>query len=79
MIIHITPTIGGRLLYHFGSSSYGSYPEIQPLWEQYKTEINPKVRRELIVRIQNLIHEKAMLASSNRGNSPVAIGPKGEG
>jgi peptide/nickel transport system substrate-binding protein len=73
------PTIGGRLLYLFGSTSYGSYPEIRTLWEQYLLEVNPKVRKELIIRIQNLIHEKAMWLPLNRGGSPVAISPRVKG
>ncbi len=73
------PTIGGRLLYLFGSTSYGSYPEIQTLWEQYKLEVNSKIRRELIIRIQNLIHEKAMWLPLNRGGSPAAVSSRVKG
>jgi ABC-type transport system substrate-binding protein len=73
------PTIGGRLSYLFGPTSYGNYPDIQALWEQYQREIVPKVRKDLIGQIQKLIYEKNMLLPLTLTNSPAAVGPKVKG
>jgi peptide/nickel transport system substrate-binding protein len=73
------PTIGGRLSYLFGSTSYGNYPEIQTLWEQYQREVAPKARKETIGRIQRLVHEKMMLIPLTATNIPTAFGPKVKG
>ena len=75
----IHPTIGGRLLNTWGRGSYGNYPEIQALWEQYKKEISPKARKELITRIQYLIHEKVMYLPLTPANAPAAFGPRVRG
>ncbi len=72
-------TIGARLGYLLGPTSYGDYPDIKALWEQYQKEINPKVRKDLIGRIQNLIHERTMFIPLTDTNSPAAIGPRVKG
>ncbi len=66
------PTIGGRLSYLFGATSYGNYADIQALWDQYKRTVAPEVRKDLIARIQGLIHEKTMyipLTSTTTANA----------
>jgi len=73
------PTIGGRLSYLFGPTSYGKYPDIQSLWEQFQREIRPKVRMELIARVQNLIYEKNLWLPLTLSNVPAAFGPKVKG
>lgn len=73
------PTITGRLAYLFGSTSYGNYPDIQALWDQYRQAVPPSVRKDLITRIQELIHEKTMWIPLTSVNSPAAIGPKVKG
>jgi len=73
------PTIGGRLAYLFGPSSYGNYPDIQALWEQYQKEARANVRKDLITRIQRLIHEKTMWISLTENNSPAAFRPRVKG
>lgn len=75
----IAPTIGGRLSYLFSAGNYGNYPDIQTLWDQYQKEILPKVRKDLIGRVQTLIHEKTMLIPLTSNNSPAAFGPKVKG
>jgi peptide/nickel transport system substrate-binding protein len=73
-------TIAGRLEHLFtGCRSYGSYPDIQSLWEQYKKEVNPMTRKDLIARIQKLVHEKKMLIPLNQMGSPAALNPKVKG
>jgi peptide/nickel transport system substrate-binding protein len=71
--------IGSRLSYIFGSPSYGSYPDIQGLWKQYNQEVSPTIRKDLISRIQKVIHEKLLLLTLTPGNSPAAFGPRVKG
>lgn len=73
------PTIGGRLSYLFGPTSYGNHPDIQALWDQYKKEIDQKARKDLIGRIQKLIHERTMFIPLTSNNSPAALGPRVKG
>ncbi len=74
-----SPTIGGVLSYLFGSGSYGNYPDIQALWDQYKKEGGWNVRKDLMARIQKLIHERTMWIFVFPFNSPTAYGPKVKG
>jgi ABC-type transport system substrate-binding protein len=72
-------SIGGRLLYLFGSTSYGNYPDIQDLWNQYQREVAPKLRKETVERIQKLIYDKTMFIPLTSTNSPAAFGPRVKG
>jgi peptide/nickel transport system substrate-binding protein len=73
------PTIGGRLLYLFGSTGYGNYPDVQELWDKYNRETSAKGRKDLIGRIQKLIHDKTMFIPLTATNSPAAFGPRVKG
>jgi peptide/nickel transport system substrate-binding protein len=72
-------TIGGRLLYLFGSTSYGNYPDIQEVWAKYQKETSPKARKELVERIQKMIHDRTMFLPLTSTNSPAAFGPRVKG
>ena len=72
-------TIGGRLDYLFGPASYGNYPDLQSLWNQYQGEVDPKVRKDLIGRLQHLIHQKTMFIPLTNTNSPAALNPRVKG
>ncbi len=74
-----SPTIGGRLSTLFSGGSYGNYPDIQALWEQYRKETSLKARKDLITRIQKLIYERTMWIPLTSTNSPAAIGPRVKG
>jgi ABC-type transport system substrate-binding protein len=52
---------------------------MKALWEQYQTEVNPKVRKDLMGRIQNLIHERTMFIPLTDTNLPAALGPRVKG
>lgn len=74
------PTIWSRLEYLFGGVySYGNYPDILSLWDQYNKSVDPKVRKDLIIRIQRLIHDKTMYMPLTSTNSPAAFGPRVKG
>lgn len=73
------PTIGGRLSYLFGGGSYGNYPDLQSLWEQYQKEVSPKGRKDLISRIQTLIHDRMMWIPLTGTTSPAAFSPRVKG
>ena len=45
-----------------GQYVYGSYPEIDGLYTEQVNEMNPVVRRQILHKIQQLIHEKVMVA-----------------
>ncbi len=73
------PTVGGQLSYLLGSGSYGNYPEIQALWDQYQKEVSPNVRKDLIGRVQRLIRDKMMWIPIMSSTSPVAVSPRVKG
>jgi peptide/nickel transport system substrate-binding protein len=73
------PTIGGRLSYLFSAGNYGNYPDIQALWDQYRQEVSPKVRKDLIGRVQKSIHDRTMFIPLTSANSPAAVGPRVKG
>jgi len=68
----VAPTIGGALSYLFGSTSYGNYPDIEALWNQYQRETAPNTRKELMSRIERLISEKTMFIPLFASVSPAA-------
>lgn len=74
-----SPTIGGRLTYLFGPGAYGKYPDIQSLWERYNKEVDQKIRKDLITKIQKLIYAKTMWISLTNTSCPTAFGPKVKG
>jgi peptide/nickel transport system substrate-binding protein len=73
------PTINARLNYLFGPQNYGNYPDIQAVWDQYVIASDPKTRKELIARIQNLIYDRTMVIPLMRATVPSAIGPRVKG
>jgi ABC-type transport system substrate-binding protein len=56
-----------------------NYPDIKGLWDEYKREFNPQVRKDLIIRIQKLIYERRMFLPLNQLCSPAAFGPRVKG
>ena len=76
----IAPTIGGRLAYLFsGTGSYGVYPDIQALWDQYQREYSPQGRKDLISRIQKMTYDKTIWLPLTSTNSPAGLGPRVKG
>jgi len=76
----LAPTIGSRLAYLFsGTGSYGSYPDMQALWNQYQRSSSPKERKELISRIQRMTYDKTVWLPLTSTNSPAGVGPRIKG
>ena len=53
--IEVNAVTGGRY-------AYGAYPDIDGLFAEQANEMNPVVRRQLLFKIQQMIHERAMFA-----------------
>ncbi len=45
-----------------GTYTYGSYPDIDALFDKQATELDPKRRTETLQKMQQLVHEKAVYA-----------------
>jgi peptide/nickel transport system substrate-binding protein len=45
-----------------GSNVYGSYPDIDELYQQQAAELDPKKRTAILEKMQQLVHEKAIYA-----------------
>jgi peptide/nickel transport system substrate-binding protein len=73
------PTIGGTFNLLFGPTAYGSYPDVQALWDQYTKGVDLKTRKELITRLQGLIYDKTMFIPLTNVNSPSAFSMKVKG
>lgn len=73
------PTVGMRLSYLFQDTSYGNYPDILALWDQYNKAVDPKIRKDLIGRIQRLVYEKVMYLPLSSTGSLNAVGPRVKG
>ncbi len=73
------PTVGGRFSYLFGPISYGNYQDIQAVWDQYRREVAPDTRKDLIARIQRWVYERTMFIPLASTNSPAVFAPKVKG
>jgi peptide/nickel transport system substrate-binding protein len=73
------PTIATRLEYLFGGGSYGNYPDLLELWEQYNKAFDPKIRKDVIGQIQRLMYDRTMIINLTTFNSPAGFGPKIKG
>src|SRR5262249_46571062 len=45
-----------------GTYAYGSYPDIDELFQQQAAELDPKGRDAILQRMQQMVHEKAIYA-----------------
>jgi peptide/nickel transport system substrate-binding protein len=43
-----------------GSFVYGSHPDIDGLFSEQVNETNPRVRQQILTKIQQLVHERAL-------------------
>ena len=73
-------TMGFRLAYVFGTGSlYGKYDDIQVLWDKYQGSNDPKERKDLITRVQNMCHDRTVFIPLVGLSSPAALGPRPKG
>jgi peptide/nickel transport system substrate-binding protein len=75
----VEPTIGGVLSHLFGPTSYGVYPDFQSLWDQYQKEVTPNARKDLLVRLQKLIHERMRWIPLTSAGAPAVAGRRIKG
>ena len=61
-----------------GAYVYGSYPDIDGLFREQGTEIDKKRREAMLHRIQQLIHDKAMVAPIVQVGLMSGYGPRVE-
>jgi len=75
------PTAAGRFAQIIGGAmfNYGSYPEIQALWDKHEKSVNPKERTEIIKKMQQLNSDMKMYIPIMTTTSPAAFGPKWKG
>ena len=74
------PLVSARLAYLFNPQwSYGNYPEIDALWNQYTKAVDPKTRRDLLLSIQKIMNDKTMLIYISNSAGPHALGPRVKG
>ena len=59
-----------------GTYAYGSYADIDGLFREQATDLDPRRRAATLERIQQLVHEKAMFAPIFLNASINGIGPK---
>jgi peptide/nickel transport system substrate-binding protein len=45
-----------------GRYTYGAYPDVDGLYAEQASEMNPRARQQILHRMQQLIHDKAMFA-----------------
>jgi ABC-type transport system substrate-binding protein len=75
----IAPTIAGRLEFILGPGSYGNYPDIQAVWDQFNQAVEMDKRKNLIAQVQKMMHDRAMVLPLTTTNSPAAFGPRPKG
>ena len=59
-----------------GLYAYGSYPEVDGLFKAQAVEVNPRVRRQILEKMQQIIHERVMFAPILEYAYFVSIGPQ---
>ena len=61
-----------------GLYAYGSYPEVDGLFKAQAVEVNPRARRQIVEKMQQIIHERVMFAPILEYAYLVSIGPRVE-
>jgi len=61
-----------------GTYAYGSYPDIDGLFQEQATELDPKRREATLHRIQQLIHDKVVVAPIWLNAGLSGVGPRVE-
>jgi peptide/nickel transport system substrate-binding protein len=61
-----------------GTYAYGGYPDIDGLFQEQAVELDPKRREATLHRIQQLIHEKAMISPIWLNAGLSGVGPRVE-
>jgi peptide/nickel transport system substrate-binding protein len=67
--IEVNAVAGGRY-------AYGSYPDIDGLFSEQANEMNPRVRQQILYKIQQMIHERVMFAGVIEPAFLNGVGPR---
>jgi peptide/nickel transport system substrate-binding protein len=59
-----------------GLYAYGSYPEVDGLFNAQANELNPLARRQILTKMQQIIHERVMFGPILEYAYLVGIGPR---
>jgi len=59
-----------------GRYTYGSYPEIDGLFSEQANEMNPRVRTQILQKMQELLHDRVMFAPIIEPAFLNGVGPK---
>jgi len=59
-----------------GRYSYGAYPDVDGLFTEQVNEMNPRVRQQILNKIQQLVHEKVMFGPVLEPASLNGVGPR---
>ena len=61
-----------------GRYVYGSYPDIDGLFTEQVNEMNPRVRQQILAKMQQLVHERAMFGPIIEPAFLSGVGPRVE-
>jgi len=61
------------------SKFYGSYPELNSLWEKYNKSIEPEARKDLMISMQKIVLDNLMVIPVAQNKNPRALGPRVKG
>jgi peptide/nickel transport system substrate-binding protein len=61
-----------------GTYAYGSYPDIDGLFREQESELDPKKREAILHRIQQLVHDKVLIAPIWLSAGLNGVGPRVE-
>ena len=59
-----------------GTYAYGSYPDIDGLFQEQSAELDPRRRAATLQRLQQLIHDKAIVAPIYLNAAMMGFGPR---
>ena len=58
------------------SDGFGKYDDIQALMKSQAVENNPEKRKEILHKIQQLVHDRYMFLPIHQNGNPCGIGPR---
>jgi len=69
------PNDRGAVVLSARPTSFGNYPDIQKVWDQFQKAVDLKERKELILQAQKMMYDRTMFIPLIASNAPTALGP----